>query len=69
MVAADGVTVVVSRSQRLELLNEVFDQLRRQRDALVVMEKELAVIRNPPGWEGDAAAARLGHNRTTDRPP
>ncbi|MGQ0774613.1 MAG: alpha/beta hydrolase [Pseudonocardiales bacterium] len=51
------------RSWQPERLDEVFDQLRRQQDTLVALEDELAAIRNPPEWEGDAAtAARLGYD-------
>ncbi|MGH3931233.1 MAG: alpha/beta hydrolase, partial [Pseudonocardiaceae bacterium] len=38
-----------------------------QQDTLVALEDELAAIRNPPEWEGDAAAAaRLGHDWLTE---
>lgn len=57
------VTVADIRNWRPERLNEVFDQLSRQQDTLVALEDELAAIRNPPEWEGAAAAAaRLGYD-------
>ncbi|MGH3930401.1 MAG: alpha/beta hydrolase, partial [Pseudonocardiaceae bacterium] len=57
------VSVADIHNWRPELLDEVFEQLRRQQDTLVALEDELATIRNPPEWEGDAAAAaRLGHD-------